>query len=141
MKTENKPLVTMISKDITTISQWLQHTMLYIHQYNMCIVYKPGPDLYTADWLSHHNHNEKKDQEISTYIYIQTLSTAIGIPVCISVESKRKAISIDAELKMLQTYMIRSWAQTKDDLEPTVQRYWPIRLDLGIIDGVAMKDK
>ena len=82
--------------------------LVSIHQYNMCILYKPGPDLYIADWLSHHNHTEGKDQEkAGTKINICTLSTAIDVPVCISVEDIRNAVSRDAELLMLQTHIIR----------------------------------
>ena len=28
----------------------------------MCILYKPGPDLYIVDWLSHHNNTEKRNR-------------------------------------------------------------------------------
>ena len=31
----------------------------------MRIIYKPGPDLFMADWLSRHNHSENKDKEIT----------------------------------------------------------------------------
>ena len=41
-----KQLVVSVRKDIATLSQWLQHIMLHIHQYSECIHYKPGPDLY-----------------------------------------------------------------------------------------------
>ena len=38
-------------------------------------------------------------------------------------------------------YIIRGWPQNKDDLEPTLDRYWPIRHDLAMIIGIAMKDE
>ena len=50
-------------------------------------------------------------------------------------------MSTVAELQMLQAYIIRGWLQNKDDLEPTLQGYLPIRHELAIIDGVAMKGK
>ena len=28
--------------------------------YSVCILYKPGPNLYIADWLSQNNHMENK---------------------------------------------------------------------------------
>ena len=52
--TNHKLLVAMITKDLVILSQWLQHIMLQIHWYSMYILYKPGPELYTVDWLSHH---------------------------------------------------------------------------------------
>ena len=50
-------------------------------------------------------------------------------------------MSTDAKLHMVQAYIIREWPQNKDDLEPTLGRYWPIRHDLLMVDGVAMKGK
>ena len=43
--TDHKPLVAMASKDVATLSQWLQYIMLCIHQYSMCLLYKPDLDL------------------------------------------------------------------------------------------------
>ena len=43
--TDNKPLVAIISKDWTTMSQHLQQIMLYIHQYRVYIICKPGLEL------------------------------------------------------------------------------------------------
>ena len=133
--TNHKPLVAMVSKDIATLSQCLQPTILHIHQYSVNVLCMSGPDLYIADWLSHHNHTENKDQEIADMeINICTLSMAIGIPTCISIEDTRNVMSINTELQMLQTYIIRGWTQNKVDLRPTLHKHWPIRHDLAIID-------
>ena len=35
-----------------------------IYQYRVQILYKPGPEIFIADWLSHHNHKEEKDEPI-----------------------------------------------------------------------------
>ena len=105
--TAYKPLMAMVNKDVSALSQWLQCIMLCIHQYNMHILYKPGLDLYIADWQSHYNQKEGKDQEIvSMNINIHKLCMAIDVPVCISIEEIRNAMSTDAELQMLQTYII-----------------------------------
>ena len=74
----------------------------------MQTLYKPGPDLYIADLLSLQNHTENKDQEISGMsIGIHTVSMAVDVPVCTSIEDIRNAMSIDAELNLLQRYIIR----------------------------------
>ena len=41
----------------------------------------------------------------------------------------------------IHTYKIRGWSQKKDNLEPTLWGYWPIRHKLAITNGVAMKGK
>ena len=82
----------------------------------MSISYKPGPYLCIADWLSHHNDTENKDQElVGMSISIHTFSMAINIPACTLMGDIRNATSIDTELKMLQPYIIKGWLQNKDD--------------------------
>ena len=116
--------------------------MLHIHQYNMCILYKPSPDLYIVDWLSQHNHAENRDGEIAGMnISIYILNTAIDIPICTLIEYIRTAMSKDAELQILQAHIIREWLQSKDELEPSLSGYWPTRHDLVMIESVAMKGK
>ena len=76
-----------------------------MHQYTVHILYKNGPDLYIADWLSHHNHTESKDQEkagMNIKIHTQHCNRCL---VCRSVEDIRCAMSVDTEVQMLQTYM------------------------------------
>ena len=69
---------TMINKGVTTLSHWLQCIMLCIHQYSMGILYKPSPELYIADWLSHNNHTENREQEITGMnVNIPTICTAV----------------------------------------------------------------
>ena len=99
MITYHKPLLVMVCKDVTTLSQWLQHIILNIHQCNVHVLYKPGPDLYIADCLSLHNHTEHEPQEISGMnINIKTLGIGTDLLVCTSAEDIRNAVSIDTEL-------------------------------------------
>ena len=44
------------------LSQCIQCILLKIHQYRVQILYKPGSEIFTADWLSWHNHQEGKDE-------------------------------------------------------------------------------
>ena len=111
----------MVSKDIATLSQQLQCIELHIHQSNVCILYMLVPDLYILDWLSHHNHTEEKVQQIAGMnINIHTFGMAIIIPVCTFVEGIRNAMSTDAELQVVQAYILRGWLQNKNDLETTL---------------------
>ena len=35
-----------------------------IHQYRVQLLYKPGPEIFIADWLLQNNHIEGKDKPI-----------------------------------------------------------------------------
>ena len=59
----HKPLVAIMGKDVSMLSQCLWCIILCIHQYRVHILYKPGPKLYIADWVSCHKHEENKDRD------------------------------------------------------------------------------
>ena len=72
------------------------------------------------DWMSPHNHAESTDQEIAGMsISIHTINRVADNPVCTSIEDIRAPVSVDAELKMLQAYIIKGWPQNKDEIEPS----------------------
>ena len=88
----------MVSKDDVTLSQQIQCIMLHIHQY-ICFLYKPGPRLIIADWLSQHNDAKNKDQDISGMnISIHTLNTKVDIPIWTSIDDINAATDEDVEL-------------------------------------------
>ena len=55
---------------------------------------------------------------------IQTRSTVLDIPVCMSKEDTRTATSEDSEMQILWAHIIRGWMQNKDELEPSLGGYW-----------------
>ena len=66
--TDHKPLVVIISKEVAMVSHCLQCNMLLTHQYQLCIIYISGPDLYIVDWLSWNNHTENRDCNNNVYM-------------------------------------------------------------------------
>ena len=60
----------------------------------MHILYKPGPDLYIADWLSRNHHVENKDWEIAGLnVSMLAINTSMGISICTSIENIQAASS------------------------------------------------
>ena len=85
--THHKILMAILNKDVATMSQWLHHIMLRIHKYRLHIIYKTGPDLYIADWLSQNNHAENKDQKTAAMsINVNVISTSVNMSVYTSTE-------------------------------------------------------
>ena len=67
------------------------------------------------------------------------ISTTVDIQICMSLEDIREAPNKNMEMQILKTYIIRGWPHTKDEVEPGVDRYWPVRHKLPVIDAAAMK--
>ena len=84
--TDHKLLVSIFKKDVATLSQGIQHILLKIHQYRVQIIYKPGPNIFIADWLLRHNHAEGKDQPIKGMeLWVDIIQTTTDMPECLSV--------------------------------------------------------
>ena len=91
--TDHKLLVSIFKKDVATLSQRIQHILLKIHQYRVLVIYKPGPDIFIADWLSRHNHEEGKDQPIKGMeLQVDVIQTTTDMPECLSVTDLQKGI-------------------------------------------------
>ena len=65
--TDHKPFMEILSKDVATLSQWLENIMLRICQYGRHIIYRPGQELYITDWLSHNNHTKTKTRKFQEW--------------------------------------------------------------------------
>ena len=108
----------------------------------MHILYKPGPELYIVDWLSHHNHVKNQDQKIlGMNMSIHNISILAEVPACTSTENIQAAMQKDSELQILWRYIINVWPLTREAVEQSVEKYWLIRHELTMIDHIVMKAK
>ena len=76
--TDKKLLVAIFKKDVATLSQCIQ---CILHHYRVQILYKPGSEMFIADWLSWHNHEERKDEPIRDMnMRVDTIQSTTDIP-------------------------------------------------------------
>ena len=140
--TDHKPLVSMFKKDVATLLQCIQCILLKIHQYRAQIIYKPGPEIFIADWLSWHNHTEGKDKLIKDMdIRIDAIQSATDIPECMSVSQLQQASAQDDHLQCLKSFIITGWPNTEDELQADLKPYWSYRDELAVIDGIMLKGR
>ena len=127
---------------MVTLSQHIQCILLKNHQYRVQIIYKPGPRIFIAEWLSQCNHMEGKDKPIKDVdIRIDAIQSVIDIPECISILQIQQASTQDDHLQCLKSFIIAGWPKTKDELCSNIRPYWSYRDDLAIIDGMVMKGR
>ena len=102
---DHKLLVSIFKKDVATLSQRIQHILLKIHQYRVQVMYKPGPDIFIADWLSRHNHAEGKDQPIKGMeIWVDAIQTTTDMPECLSTTDLQQASVQDSHIQKLKHF-------------------------------------
>ena len=122
--TDHKPLVSMFKKDVVTMSQCIQHILLKIHQYRVQIIYKPGPEIFIADWLLRHNHTEGKDKRIKGMdIQVDAIQAIMEMPECVSVAEIQQVSSTDNHLQQLKGIIITGWLDSRGELYVDLQPY------------------
>ena len=102
--------------------------MLKIHQYRVKILYKPGPEIFIADWLLRNNHIEGKNKPIKDMdVQVDAIQSSVDMPECISIEEIQHVLSQDVHLQQLKTFIIAGWPHTKDELHTDIRPYWAVQ--------------
>ena len=115
----------MFEKDVATLLQCIQHILLKTHQYRVQIIYKPGPKIFIADWLSQHNHIKGKDKPIKNMdIKVNAIGIATDILACVFISQIQQASTQDDHLQCLKSFIITGWPNTKDELHADLRPYW-----------------
>ena len=131
-----------VKKDVATLSQHIQCILLKIHQYRVQIIYKPGPEIFIADWLSRHNHVEGKDKPIKDMdIQVDAIQNTTDLLECISMAEIQQASSQDDHLQQLKSFIIAGWPDTKEELHTDLRPYLSFKEELAVIDGVIRKGR
>ena len=111
--TDNKPLVAILKRHGNTVTETTQNSAK-IHQYIVIIIYKPGPDLFIADWLSRQNHKESKDAEISgMQLNIDAKQTTTSFQDCMIIQELQQVTSQNEQVKQ---HIIKGWLENKDQI-------------------------
>ena len=141
--TNHKPLISMFKKDVAaTLLQHIQCILLKIHQYRVQIIYKPGPEIFIADWLSRHNHVEGKDKPIKDIdVWVDTIQSTTDMPECISMAEIQQASAQDNHLQQQKSFIMAGWPDTKDELHTDLRFYWLYRDKLAVIDDIILKGR
>ena len=91
--------------------------LLRIHQYGVRIIYKPGLELFIADWLSRQNHKENKNAEIpGMQLNIDATQTITNIPDCMTIQQLQQTNSQHDHIQQLKDYILRGWPENKDQI-------------------------
>ena len=140
--TDHKPLVSIFKKHVATLLQCIQHILQKIDQHRVQIIYKPGPEIFIADWLLRHNYTEGKDKPITGMdIQVDAIQTAMDMLECISMAEIQWASSQDSHLQQLKSLIITGWLDSKDELHVDLRPYWSYRDELVVIDGIILKGR
>ena len=78
-----------------------------VKQAKQLVLYKPGPEVFIADWLSRHNDKENKDEPIPGMdIRVDTIQSVTDIPECMFILQIQQATAQDEHLLCLKNILI-----------------------------------
>ncbi len=150
-ETDHKPLVTIFKKSLLSAPKHLQSMMLQLQNYNLNVVYKPGPEMYISDTLSRAALNKQVPNEpgllqhaVSTvdsseavFSFIdQALHLNVTDASLLKIVNETKA---DVALQELAKIVLTGWPERKEDVSLSVREYWPFRDELNIQKGVLFR--
>ncbi|RXN31866.1 Retrovirus-related Pol poly from transposon [Labeo rohita] len=150
-ETDHKPLVTICKKSLLSAPKRLQSMMLQLQNYNLNVVYKPGPEMYISDTLSRAALHKQAPNEPA--LLLQTVNTMDSSEAAFSVvdqalhlnvtdASLRKIVNetkSDGTLQELANIVLAGWPERKEDVWLSVRKYWPFRDELNIQNGVLFR--
>ena len=106
--TDHKPLIAMFKKECSYIVRAYSVYIVKNHQYKVQIIYKPGPDIFIADWLSRYNHIEGRDKPIKDMdIWVDAIQSTADMLECISVAEIQQASTQDDHLQKLKNLLLQ----------------------------------
>ena len=93
-----------------------------------------------ADWLSRHNHERNRDEEIpGMCIIINTIESCMDIPYCITAGQIKEVTLEDEHLSAVSECILHSWQSIKMEIQKEWQPYSSFKDEIAIIDGIAIK--
>ena len=80
------------------------------------IIYKPGPDLFVADWLSKQNQEDKDEEITGAQVNIDTTEIPANIPECMIIHEWQHETALDNHLQQLKECIIKGWPENKGNV-------------------------
>ena len=131
-ETDHKPLTSIFNKPLLTAPKRLQSMLLTLQNYNLKVIYKPGPDMHISDTLSRATVLPQSTDTIYTKHNICNLQRA---------QEDTEQIEGDEALQLLKAAVLQGWPDRWEDTPLAIREYWSIRDEINAQDGVLFKSQ
>lgn len=138
--TDHRPLLAIFKKDVATASPRLQRILMKMHQYNISLSYRPGPEMHLADCLSRVGHIADTEEEIpGMKITVDSVCTIDEIKVLSANEIRDKTLE-DDKLQKVVEYVLNGWPEHVSEIhDESIRQYFNFRDEIGIVNGILVK--
>ena len=135
VETDHKPLEMISMKNLIAAPVRLQRVLLWLQQYNMTIMYRPGKEMLLADALSH--LPSWTDTQIKLDLRIDAILISAFTRSClmkIAAETQWDPI-----LSTVHRLTLNGWPARHTNMSRIARNYWDFRDELSIEDDLLMK--
>lgn len=151
VESDHKPLEVICKKSLQGAPKRLQRMLLRLQRFDFEILYKKGTEMYLADALSRaylpHVVKMKMDESVfmmdirsETEIETECVNMLQNLAVSDKTLGEiQRTTESDCDLCKLKTTILRGWPESKEQLDPAVQLYFPFREDLSVQNGIIFK--
>ncbi|CAK1554172.1 unnamed protein product [Leptosia nina] len=140
VESDHKPLESIFEKPLMSVPARLQCMMLRIQGYDLIVKYVPGRYMYIPDTLSRAPLPDLYSDEIHTKIVYQLKMVINNMPISNSkLTLIKKCTATDFELKALTDCINNGWPEYKRNVDCIVSKYWSMKDELFIVDGVIFR--
>jgi hypothetical protein len=140
VQTDQQPLVSIFTKQISDVLPRLQRFLLRAHKYDVIVKYIKGSENKIADALSRVSPLSPRPADVrpEDVIPLHTLTSAMPVnQSCL--EAVRTETQKDSALQQVALYVHHGWPLHKADCDPRVSPYWNSRDDVTLEDGILFR--
>ena len=136
LETDQKPLVTILSRSLNQATPHLQRILIRTSPYNFTVRYLPGLKNQLGDCLSHVGglQDSIKLPKSSVYQITSHLNARND-----SLQQIREATKADDTLVILKYTIQQGWPSSIKEVASEIQPFWTFHEELTIEDGLVLK--
>ncbi|KAJ8371210.1 hypothetical protein SKAU_G00112380 [Synaphobranchus kaupii] len=147
---DHKPLIAIFSKPLLNAPKRLQSMLLALQNYNLRVIYKPGPEMFVSDTLGKavtsntHPGSMHAEHTVCSMVDEQLAIEHINMADYLNIRDKRLLqiqhhTDNDRQLQAMKNTILKGWPGNKDETEQAVRLYWPIKEELSVQNGVLFR--
>ena len=130
--TDHKPLVSIITKPLSSAPKRLQNLLLRAQKYSFSLSWKPGSEIPLADALSRAPTQQPSKGEVINIINHEKIGDKL-------LHQIRMATAIDGTLQGLIRTIMTGWPDLKRDIPDQLLPYFDYRDQLSAHDGIVYR--
>ena len=142
VESDHKPIESIMRKPLGKAPPRLQRLMLKLQPYDLRINYVPGKYMYMADTLSRVylevEASNTLDEELNHVIH--SLFTSLPITAT-RLDEFRLETENDSTLTIVKSLCQSGWPKSAKNVPFLARKFWNIRDDLHVCDGIVLKNE